>query len=177
MRLVWLSLVCAGLVLTYDALYGGRGLKTSNSDSEPAVRLLVPTSVKIVLAQGLKKLTLTKENNVWTVFEKDQSSKEFQDSLTTSLDMLSVAKIERSFLVLPAGIGKYGINDEAMSVKIVANKTGPYIIKHFNFGSLTPDSYGQYIYEEDSMVMHVIPAYQGRNLTQLLTDFTAGINY
>ena len=91
-----------------------------------------------------------------------------QGFFNAALTLLLVTKVERTFSVLKTELSDYGINKEALTLVTTAENADLSIRQRFKFGNVTPDLFGQYVYDEQGAVIHIIPEYQGQNLRDLI---------
>ena len=173
-RYLYFLLLCIGFFLAFDLFRSHFLWDQSDPAYRDGAQFLVPGSFEIVIADGFKKLVFKKENDVWQCVEPTVCD---ENLLNSELSMLLVAKIERSFSVSQAQLQNYGVTDDRLSLTSLGIHNDSRGEKRLKFGDLTPDLFGQYVYDEHTSLIHIIPAYQGQNLIDLMENFPETVKY
>ena len=178
MAYLWTLLLFIGVFLAFDSFRSESHLDEEHYHGvQDAGQLLIPSPLEILISIEARQFTFVQEGDDWIYVTQEVYSDSLQDSLNDALRLLLVAKVERSFSVLKIELDDYGINEEALTLAVTAENAGLSSRKRFKFGNVTPDLFGQYVYDEQEAVIHIIPAYQGRNLRDLILRLPSTTRY
>ena len=178
MAYLWALLLFIGVFLAFDSFRSEPHLDEEHYHGVQDVgQLLIPSPLEISISIEARQFTFLKEVDDWRYVTQGVYSNSLQDSFNDAFGLLLVAKVERSFPVLKTELDDYGINEEALTLVATAENAGLSSRKRFKFGNVTPDLFGQYVYDEQDAVIHIIPAYQGRNLRDLILRVSGITNY
>lgn len=178
MGYLWTLLMCIGVFLAFDSFRSEPHLgQEHHHGMQDAGQLLLSRPFEISIILGAKQFTFVQEGDDWRYVTQEAYGNSLQDLFNDALTLLLVAKVERTFSVLKTELSDYGINEEALTLVATAENTDLSIIQRFKFGNVTPDLFGQYVYDEQGAVVHIIPAYQGQNLRDLILRVSGITNY
>ena len=178
MTYVWTFLLLIGIFLTLDSFRSEPHLDEEHHHGmEDAGQLLIPSASEISIVAEAKRFTFVQEVDDWIYVTQETYSNSLQDTFNAALGLLLVAKVERSFSAPKMELDDYGINKEALALVSTADGDGLSSGKQFKFGNVTPDLFGQYVYDEQNALIHIIPAYQVRNLRDLIVSLSGITRY
>ncbi|MGR8921942.1 MAG: DUF4340 domain-containing protein [Gammaproteobacteria bacterium] len=81
------------------------------------------------------------------------------------LTMLGSLRSERRIAVVPADLERFGLDAPLLRLRLEFDPPGG--AREFAVGRGTPDGFGCYLFEPGRRLVHVVPAYQARNLLRL----------
>lgn len=169
MGYLWTLLLCIGVFLAFDSFRSEPHLDEEHYHGmQDAGQLLLSRPLEISIILEAKQFTFVQEGDDWIYVTQEAYGNSLQDFFNAALTLLLVTKVERTFSVPKTELSDYGINKEALTLVTTAENADLSIRQRFKFGNVTPDLFGQYVYDEQGAVIHIIPEYQGQNLRDLI---------
>lgn len=169
MGYLWTLLLCIGVFLAFDSFRSESHLDEEHYHGmQDAGQLLLSRPLEISIILEAKQFTFVQEGDDWIYVTQEAYGNSLQGFFNAALTLLLVTKVERTFSVLKTELSDYGINKEALTLVTTAENADLSIRQRFKFGNVTPDLFGQYVYDEQGAVIHIIPEYQGQNLRDLI---------
>jgi hypothetical protein len=166
---LWTLLLCIGVFLAFDSFRSEPHLDEEHYHGmQDAGQLLLSRPLEISIILEAKQFTFVQEGDDWIYVTQEAYGNSLQDFFNAALTLLLVTKVERTFSVPKTELSDYGINKEALTLVATAENADLSIRQRFKFGNVTPDLFGQYVYDEQGAVIHIIPEYQGQNLRDLI---------
>jgi len=166
---LWTLLLCIGVFLAFDSFRSESHLDEEHYHGmQDAGQLLLSRPLEISIILEAKQFTFVQEGDDWIYVTQEAYGNSLQGFFNAALTLLLVTKVERTFSVLKTELSDYGINKEALTLVTTAENADLSIRQRFKFGNVTPDLFGQYVYDEQGAVIHIIPEYQGQNLRDLI---------
>jgi len=166
MKYFWLVILSIGLSLLAILFVDKDKRSQENDTEEEQVTYLLGEKAaslsKLSIIYDVRQIHITKINDIWFHESLESVDTQVSEKLSKQISMLRIAKIEREFLVTSETLSDYGVSFD--SRKILLTFQGGDEKLEFLIGTIAPDGFGQYLYQEKRKRIVIIPVFQIENI-------------